>query len=298
MKITDLILAVENVKGKEYIYLLTKDALEQKAMSMPDTFDRRACIDFFSELQRSKSATDYMEHGVWADIYFAANHTLSVSYCHEKMELIGFLEGNYNNEGNWEFSREDCSSECLLYLDAMKITTDGQQIGHPSYSYHGIEHQFSQGEILHNFNGRDYKVLEVLSPKNLLLIDVDSGQFAVGIGTGFYERSLAYGSEVDAERGIEWSHGIYVGNTPSYVDFRIVRRKYGEVEPSNTISGYRIEGISEDDTMPDKVREAATEAMYESFMTGKTDVFMRNLENGKYDLGFTDNKELKEERAR
>ena len=48
-----------------------------------------------------------------------------------------------------------------------------------SLSYKKLDTVFKQGQVLRNFNGRDYRVMEKLSEKNLLLMDVVTGSFVV-----------------------------------------------------------------------------------------------------------------------
>lgn len=90
---------------------------------------------------------------------------------------------------------------------------------------------YEVGDIIHNFNGSDYRVMERYTDKNMLLMDVNSGNFVVGIGVCQYARYPAgvneYTPEI-AEVGVEWDHGVYLPNMPSAIDFAALRREYGE----------------------------------------------------------------------
>ena len=54
--------------------------------------------------------------------------------------------------------------------------------------------------------------------------------------------------------------------------------------------------LSQNELATGCVRSEATKAMYEEFGTGRQDVFLKNLESGKYDSGFAH--EEKQQRAR
>ena len=56
------------------------------------------------------------------------------------------------------------------------------------FHYEQEEHEFKQGEVLHNFNGTDYKVMERYSKNNLLMMNMASGQFLVAVGVQCYSR--------------------------------------------------------------------------------------------------------------
>ena len=61
-------------------------------------------------------------------------------------------------------------------------------------------------------------------------MDKATGNFVVGLGVDFfakYPRSEGKESE-DCVYGIEWGHGVYLGTTPSEIDFLALRKEYGE----------------------------------------------------------------------
>lgn len=98
--------------------------------------------------------------------------------------------------------------------------------------YEKISKEFVQGEDLYNLNGVTYKLLEKYSDRNFLLMDKATGNFVVGLGVDFfakYPRSEGKESE-DCVHGIEWGHGVYLGTTPSEINFIALRKEYGEAE--------------------------------------------------------------------
>jgi hypothetical protein len=164
--------------------------------------------------------------------------------------------------------------------------------------YTKLDDGFEQGQIIHNFNNHDYRVMECLSERKLLVMDVNSGSFTIAIGAALYARHPS-GSEPTKENsmvGVEWNHGVYLSSTPSAIDFRKIRQEYGTPEKIETVHDYRshlrkqfymFETLSQDELATDTIKSAAVKAMYEEFGTGREDVFEDNLEDGKYDAGFT-----------
>lgn len=95
--------------------------------------------------------------------------------------------------------------------------------------YEKIEKEFIQGEILRNFNKNDYRVMERFSANNLLLMDVKSGDMVVAVDTQLYAM-YPKGETKESSNcviAISWGHGIYLGNTPSHIDFKELRQEYG-----------------------------------------------------------------------
>jgi hypothetical protein len=68
------------------------------------------------------------------------------------------------------------------------IRLDGSTNGKIQFTYKAVERIYVQGNILHNFNGSDYRVIKKFSARNLLLMDVNKGNMLVAIGTGTYKR--------------------------------------------------------------------------------------------------------------
>ena len=166
-----------------------------------------------------------------------------------------------------------------------------------------------QGDILHNFNGSDYRVMEKFSARNLLLMDVNKGNMLVAIGTGTYIRYPKDETPTEDNQtiAIEWDHGVYLGATPSRIDFGMLREKYGEVREVKNLSDFHVQQsdiflfykkIAESPLLETSVKEAATNAMYDIFMTGREEVFRENINSGKYDQGFLGTKARQEEKLR
>ena len=177
MKLNDMIFVIENQKGTvETNFLLTlDDTIEMLKQSGEYSMKETAAI--FSELGRTMTEPD------WAEVYLAGNKTLFMCYCRDESHLRAFLNKKFNDENveDVRFDYERCSHECKEKIRLYGITENGEKDKMVEHHYSHMEHQFKQGENLHNFNGKDYKVVELLSPRNLLLMDMSNGNFVIGL---------------------------------------------------------------------------------------------------------------------
>jgi len=225
MKIQDMILVIRNIKGREKNMLMTLEEYKEAHL-------------FVSSLSREESAqalkelfdTKLSEAGKgWAEIYIAANNSCYAKFCGSSDELQCFLCGSYNDDKEFQFDREESSVECMWALEEYNLDVNGEAKG-SMFHYEQEGHEFKQGEILHNLNGTDYKVMECYSENNLLLMNMASGQFLVAVGVQCYSRYPYAGeyTKENAETGIEWGHGVYLSATPSEIDFVGLRSEYCE----------------------------------------------------------------------
>jgi len=288
MKITDIILVMDNHKGTERNFLCTFEGFVKNHLT-------NACDSYLevAEMVQQLDATKD-KFGEYCEIYFATNKTMYAKYCSSVNELQLFLLGKLNDGVKHSFEESFCDSECLDAMERMGIDKSGAQSMDRQPHYERLDKSFEQGEVLHNFNGSDYRVLEKLSARNLLLMDVGTGNFTIGIGVDYFAR---YPKDEDmsselCEKAIEWGHGVYLGCTPSLIDFKIIRQEYGEEKEIKSIEDYRQSlkeqfnsyyALAKDESVVDSVKSAAAKAMYEEFGTGKSDNFYRKLENGDYD---------------
>ena len=166
-----------------------------------------------------------------------------------------FVAGKLNDGMTNVFEEDFCDKECLDVLYRLGISTDRSMAIAKWPHYEKLESDLMKGEIYHNFNGSDYRLMEKYSGRNMLFMDVNSGQFVVGIGVEYFCR-YPQGEDRNSdlcETGIEWGHGLY---------------------------------LAKNEAISDSVREAATNAMYEEFGTGKRDTFLSKRNDGDYDKGF------------
>lgn len=225
MKIQDMILVIQNIKGNETNMLMTLEEYKEAYL-------------FVSSLSREESAellkglfdTKFSEPGSgWAECYITANKSYYAKFCSGSDELQCFLHGSYNDDKEFRFDRKESSVECLQALEEYNLDVGGGAKGF-MFHYEQKEHEFKHGEVLHNFNGTNYKVMECYSKRNLLLMNMASGQFVVAVDTAFYNRYPHAGeyTKDNAEAGIEWGHGDYLTARPSDIDFVGLRAQYCE----------------------------------------------------------------------
>lgn len=169
------------------------------------------------------------------------------------------------------------------------------------FHYELQEAKFEQGQILRNLNGNDYRVMEKLSERNLLLMDVKTGNFIVAVGVNQYMRTPngEEASKSNCVYGIEWGHGVYLSATPSTIDFRYIRQEYGTPERIESLTDYRkllesrfkhYQKMLKDDLLSNEIKASVTHSMYEEFGTGAAESFMENMEVGRYDKNFKEKK--------
>lgn len=303
MKTTEIVLLTENWKGTEKNCLMTVEDYF-KYLDLDRFVSRKDLADTMLELGRTLG-----DENAWCEHYFASNKSVYTRLCMDEMQLERFLEGFYNStDQEVSFDKGMCSGECLDKLSELCMDTKGN-VNIFDLSYTEVYAAFEQGEILHNFNGSDYRVMERLSAKNLLLQDAESGDFVVALGVSLFARHPkgTEAKEGNCQIGIEWGHGVYLGSTPSAIDFRHIRQEYGNEKTIEDIHEYRemlqdrfrmYSNISEDKGLSEKVREAVLYARYDEFGTNDRYEFRERLSKGRYDDGFEKLKQGEREKVR
>lgn len=303
MKITEMILVTENWKGTEKNCLMTAEDY-YKYIDL-DTFDSRKDVaETMLELGRTLG-----DENAWNEHYFRANVTVSARFCTDDRQLEKFLKGFYNStDQEVVFDKGMCSGECLDKLSELGMDTKGKvDIG--SLSYTKLYSAFEQGERFRNFNGREYRVMERLSGRNLLLQDEMSGEFVVARDVQLFARHPrgTKAKEGNCLIGMEWGHGVYLGSTPSAIDFRHIRQEYGTKSGIEDIYQYRemlkdrfrlYDRLGSDELLSGKAREAVMLVKFKEFDTGSFEQFKKNLETGCYDSSFAEYRETEQEKSR
>lgn len=291
MKVNEMVMVIDNHKGIEKNFLCSFENFVKNHMG-------NACDNFWevaemvTELEHTKD-----KDNAFCEMYFAPNKTMYARFCSGVNELRLFIAGKLNDGMTNVFEEDFCDKECLDVLYRLGISTDRSMAASKWPHYEKLESDFTQGEIYHNFNGSDYRLMEKYSGRNMLFMDVHSGQFVVGVGVDSFAR-YPQGEDRQSslcEEGIEWGSGIYLGNTPSTINFSQLRKEYGIEKTIDTIDDYRASlnerfetyyTLAKNESISDSVREAATNAMYEEFGTGKRDTFITRRNAGEYDSGF------------
>lgn len=294
MKIEEMVMVIYNQKGIEKNFLCSFEHFIKK-------YATDACGSYF---EMAKVAAGLQEtkqkDGSFFEMYYASNKTMYARFCGSLNELRLFIAGKLNDGMTNAFEEDFCDKECMDVLSRLGISTDRSMAIAKWPHYEKLESDLVQGEIYHNFNGSDYRLMERYSDRNMLFMDANSGQFVVGVGVDFFVR---YPQGEDrysslSETGIEWGSGVYLGNTPSAINFSMLRREYGKDKEILCLDDYRVSlkeqfytyhELAKNEALVDSVREAATNAMYEEFGTGKPDTFTSKLNAGDYDKGFIGN---------
>lgn len=286
MKLKDIIMVVENHKGTETNFLMNFTDYMGEALKIwgEDAEDMAGAIGtLYGTKEGNKD---------WSDLYCAANKSIHAAFCSGESQLRGFLAGHFN-DGEWFFDVERCSKDCLDVLRIYNMKPDGQP-QFPYLHYEHVEHSFHAGEVLRNMNGNDCHVLAALSAKDLLLMSMADSQIIVGRGVQLYER-YPKGERPDSDSmvtGIEWDHGVYLGNDITRIDFDILKQECGEPDRVENVSELRDmirrnfwmqKNVEQKEGLPDRVRNVARDCLEDTFGTSESDVFDKMLDNGLYD---------------
>lgn len=298
MDLKDMILVTENDRGTEINMLMTLD--DYKSFIAID--DMSELADHLLQLGRTLGEADN-----FTEYYRAANVTVSARFCLDDIQLGHFLQGLYNDSKEIRFDKEASSSECVAKLKEIGMTDKGW-VDDFNLHYESVDRLFERGQTFHNFNDHDYMVLEALSPRNLVVMDMKSGSLTIALGATEYKRypKDEKPTKDNTTIGVSWEHGIYLGSTLSTTNFKAYKREYGTPEKIEDIYDYRAklkqkfyfyQDMSKDDDVPKKLQNDFLHQMYEDFGTIEEDCFYDRLEDGKYDGGFKE-KQVKEEKSR
>lgn len=299
MNLTDIVLVTENDKGTETNMLMTVDDYKR----FVDIEDLSDLSEQMLLLGRTLGEADN-----FAEYYRTANVTVFARLCRDDVQLGHFLQGIYNDSKEFRFDKEASSPECIVKMKEIGMTDRGW-IDDFILHYEKNDRTFERGQTFHNFNDHDYMVLEALSPRNLVVMDMKSGSLTIALGATEYKRYPKDEKPTNDNTtiGVSWEHGIYLGSTLSATNFRMYKKEYGTPEKVEDIYDYRaklkrkfyfLEDLSKDDDIPKKIQNDILHEMYEKFSTLEEDTFIDRLEDGKYDAGFVKEPEQMEHRVR
>ena len=157
MKLEDMILVTENCKGTESIFLQSlSDYMELVLKAYGNS--ATGIADAVRQLYETKKGK-----GGCSELYFRRNISSQAVFCGSVAQLQGFLMGIGVKEHGKKpiFDRARCSTECFDVLKTYGVCEDGNSLF--NLHYEAKKYDFRQGEVLHNLNGCDYRVLSVLS---------------------------------------------------------------------------------------------------------------------------------------
>ena len=178
MDLRDVVLVIENDKGTEINMLMSLDDYKKFVSidDMSELADQMLCLG--RTLGEEESFTEY---------YRAANVTISARFCKDDVQLGHFLQGFYNDSKEFRFDKEASSYECVAKLKEIGMTDKGW-VDDFNLHYESVDRLFERGQTFHNFNDHDYMVLEALSPRNLVVMDIKSGSLTIALGVTEYKR--------------------------------------------------------------------------------------------------------------
>lgn len=299
MDLKDMILVTENYKGTEKNMLMTLEDYK-KFVSIEDMSE---LAEHMLLLGRTLAQGEgFAEH------YRAANITVFAKFCSDDVELGRFLQGYYSDFQEFYFDKAASSPECIAKMKEIGMTDKGW-IDDFILHYEKRDRTFERGQTFHNFNDHDYMVLEALSPRNLVVMDIKSGSLTIALGATEYDR-YPKGEKPTKDNttiGVSWEHGIYLGSTLSQTNFKAYKAEYGTPERMENLYDYRamlkrkyyfLEALSKDDDIPDKIQNAILSHIYAEYKTLEEDTFLDRLDDGKYDAGFEKEKERLQEKSR
>lgn len=222
MDLKDMILVTENDRGTETNMLMTLD--DYKSFIAVD--DMSELADNLLQLGRTLGEADN-----FTEYYRAANVTVSARFCLDDIQLGHFLQGFYNDSKEFRFDKEASSYECVAKLKEIGMTDKGW-VDDFNLHYEMENRSFERGQTFHNFNDHDYMVLEALSPRNLVVMDMKSGSLTIALGATEYKRypKDEKPTKDNTTIGVSWEHGIYLGSTLSTTNFKAYKREYGTPE--------------------------------------------------------------------
>jgi len=294
MDLKDMILVMENYKGTERNMLMTLE-----------DYKKFVAIDDMSELADQMLLLGRTLAEGFTEYYRAANVTVFAKFCRDDVELGRFLQGYYNDSKKFYFDKATSSPECITKMDEIGMTDRGW-IDDFILHYEKCDRTFERGQTFHNFNDHDYMVLEALSPRNLVVMDMKSGSLTIALGATEYKR---YPKDEEPTKdnttiGVSWEHGIYLGSTLSQTNFKAYKREYGTPEKIKDVYDYRAklkqkfyfyQDLSKDDDIPKNMQNDFLHQMYKEFGTIEEEYFYDRLEDGKYDEGFKE-RQVKEKK--
>lgn len=193
------------------------------------------CGDNMAALGKNiRALYETKESSAWTCPLETENSHFMARFCRDEQQLREFLTGS-GKEESYRLDTDRSTPECLDTVRARGLTLQGAPY-YLNLHYEKIPHAFRQGQVLHNFNGLDYRVLKVLDKGKLLLMSIppfgkkEGGQFLVALGAGAYRR-YPLGEDFSDDSigwGVEWDHGVYLGDDLTAINMEALEAEYGK----------------------------------------------------------------------
>lgn len=228
MKLEDMLLVNWNVEGKSPIAYLSglEGYLSNVEREYPGSYrgDLESRAKMIDALYRTK-----FRIGEWTALQQGEGQIFYARFCSSAGELKNFLQGKIRAvpEAGEPSAVISLSRECTEVLQAYGLDKNGDYLP-DAFRYKEIDHDFKNGEILRGFNEDNYRILEVLNEKKLLLMEEKTGEILVASDTAYYVRTpKSEYTSMDSEIfGVQWQHGMYLGNDIMEIDFEKIKEDY------------------------------------------------------------------------
>ena len=166
MKIEDMVMVINNQKGIEKNFLCSFESFVKQYVT-------NACDNFFEVAEVISELNHASEKdNSFCEIYYAPNKTMYARFCGSLNELRMFVAGKLNDGMTNVFEEDFCDKECLDVLYRLGISTDRSMAIAKWPHYEKLESDLMQGEIYHNFNGFDYRLMEKYSGRNIVVLQI------------------------------------------------------------------------------------------------------------------------------
>lgn len=126
------------------------------------------------------------------------------------------------------------------FMDLIDYKTGAREKQPVKYHYEKQDVTCKAGDILHNTNGSDYRVLEKYSDSNMLLQSIQNGAFIVGVGVEFF-RKMPKATEEELSRAKKLINDYCeneFGHEASFEEYPIIQLAYTEDTIGDGSEGY------------------------------------------------------------
>lgn len=226
MNIEDMILVIDNSGGKETNFLCTFPEY-LKTILLPQYPEAETMAVAVSELfMTRKSEKD------WSEVLILSNHAVYARFCKDLDQLRYFLWGRMNEDRGtdkeWCFVVYRCSTECLNFLKYRGLTVEGKP-RYGEYTYQEAKgHLFYDDDIIEDFNGYKYKIVEGLSEEDFVIMSLDSGAFSLAEGLRMYYR-FPMDEKIKPEEivfGVTWNMNRHLSWKPTGINMAEIKANY------------------------------------------------------------------------
>ncbi|MCD8170724.1 MAG: hypothetical protein LUE94_15725 [Clostridiales bacterium] len=186
MNIEDMILVIDTERGKEVNFLYTFEDYVSVVVLPRYPIVRDAMAAAAELFNTRKAARD------WSEVAFSGHRAFYARFCEDQEQLRSFLRGHMNENGGkgkaWSFEKSRCSSECICFLKYLGLTVEGK----PRYGEYDYEREeevfFAEDQIITDFSGFKYKIMEALSKEDFILMSLKTGAVSLAEKVRLYGR--------------------------------------------------------------------------------------------------------------